>query len=71
LITSIGSEFYILLHASIEDILKQVSDPLIAKAIENMRNGKVRVTPGYDGIFGVIEAVGDSKNGKPRQTSLF
>jgi uncharacterized protein (TIGR00375 family) len=71
LITLIGSEFYILLHASTEEVLKQVSDPLIAKAIENMRNGKVQVIPGYDGIFGVIEVVGDSKRGKPRQTSLF
>ena len=71
LITLVGSEFYILLHASLEEILKHASDPLIAKAIENMRSGKVSVTPGYDGIFGVIEVVGEDRKGKARQTSLF
>lgn len=71
LIQTIGSEFFILLHASIDDIRKNASNLLIAQAVKNMREGYVRVQPGYDGVYGVVDVVGDSQVSKPRQTSLF
>ena len=55
LINKIGNEFFILLHANISVIEKQATDKNIALAVANMRSGNVKVTPGYDGIFGSVE----------------
>ncbi len=57
LIASIGDELTILLDAPIETISKHAINPRIAKAIENMRSGKVLKQPGYDGIYGMIRTV--------------
>jgi uncharacterized protein (TIGR00375 family) len=59
LTTRVGSEFFILLHAPLEMILKETSLPGVAEAIGRMRVGEVKVTPGYDGIFGVINMIYD------------
>lgn len=67
----VGSEFFILLHASLDIIRKESSLPLIADAISRMREGKVRVTPGYDGIFGIVEVVDKKSEAKVRQQTLF
>lgn len=71
LISSLGSEFHILLHSPSDDIQKCASQPMIAEAIENMRSGKVRVVPGYDGVFGIIEVVENESVAKPRQANLL
>ena len=57
MIKNLGSEFFILLHAKVEEIEKNVSDKNISRAIANMRVGNVKVTPGYDGIFGSVEVI--------------
>ena len=57
MISTIGSEFNILLHVDIKEIEKQVSDKTIATAIANMRAGKVKAIPGYDGIFGSVKVI--------------
>lgn len=67
----VGSEFFILLHASLEVIKKESTLPLIAEAIGRMRAGKVRVIPGYDGIFGTIEVIDKKSDAKVRQGTLF
>jgi PHP family Zn ribbon phosphoesterase len=46
-----------LLHREIKEIESVVSDKNIAIAIANMRSGKVKVKPGYDGIFGFVEVI--------------
>jgi PHP family Zn ribbon phosphoesterase len=71
LLLTIGSEFYILLHASLEDIAKQASDPQVALAIQNMRTGNVSMEPGYDGIFGTVDVLGGRRIPKPTQTQLL
>ncbi len=55
MIKNIGNEFYILLKASDKEIRNNVSDKNILLAIKNMRAGKVKVKPGYDGIFGSVK----------------
>lgn len=57
MIRAFGSEFGILLHKDIVEIEKYVSNKTIALAISNMREGKVKATPGYDGIFGSVKVV--------------
>lgn len=61
MIKNIGNEFFILLSADIKEIAKIVSDKNIAAAIANMRAGKVKVSPGYDGVFGSVEVMLDNK----------
>jgi uncharacterized protein (TIGR00375 family) len=53
LLSHVGPEFYILLEAPLEKIVA-ASTPGIAKFIERIRNGKVTVEPGYDGVYGKI-----------------
>jgi uncharacterized protein (TIGR00375 family) len=51
-ILKLGNEFDILLNSSEEDIAK-VSSPELAKFVMLNRAGKIKVTPGYDGEYGV------------------
>jgi PHP family Zn ribbon phosphoesterase len=56
LLEQLGNEFYILRQAP-EDDIARVSSQAIATAIINMREGIVRISPGYDGEFGKIMPV--------------
>lgn len=55
LIKKFGSEFNLLLDAAIDEIKKEASESGIALAIGNIRQGKIKIFPGYDGIFGKID----------------
>ncbi len=57
LTSRVADEFTLLLTTPIEQIHAEALDARVADAVDNMRNGNVRVTPGYDGIFGVIEVI--------------
>lgn len=59
LIKEIGSEFQILLDEEISNIKKYASDKNLALAVQNMRKGKVKVFPGYDGKFGEVDLLTD------------
>ncbi|MFA5184863.1 MAG: endonuclease Q family protein [Patescibacteria group bacterium] len=62
-----GSEFHILLEMPYPELLK-TGPPEVAAAIQNMREGKVEIRPGYDGEFGVVKTSGMLKK---KQTELF
>ena len=62
MINKIGNEFYILLHATEKEILFSVSDQNIWVGIENMRRGNVKVSPGYDGLFGEVDVLPIKEN---------
>jgi len=70
LIKNLGSEFFILLKADINKIEQVANDKNIALAITNMRAGKVQVSPGYDGKFGLVKVIFDKKF-KPAQSRLI
>ncbi|MFR1214004.1 MAG: UvrD-helicase domain-containing protein [Acutalibacteraceae bacterium] len=71
MLQSLGSEFYILRQAPIEDI-KRTAGPCIAEGIRRLRIGQVERKPGFDGEYGVISLLSPSEieqlNG---QISLF
>lgn len=71
LIGSIGSEFYILLSASDEEVRRAITDLNLLQAIQNVRSGNVSAEPGYDGIFGIVDVMGGKQIEKPMQSQLL
>lgn len=53
LLGSLGSEFYILRQAPIEDIAR-FGGSCLAEGIARLRRGEVKLIPGYDGEYGKI-----------------
>jgi uncharacterized protein (TIGR00375 family) len=71
-----GSEFNILLELSPEE-LSSFTPPRILEGILRVREGRLRISPGYDGVFGKVEILSPAERGKeipqgePRQMGLF
>ncbi len=67
-------EFEILLDLSKEEIAK-ISDPMVAESVIRIREGRVEVEGGYDGVFGKIHIYEDKERErffkKAKQESLF
>jgi uncharacterized protein (TIGR00375 family) len=53
LIEKIGDEFTVLMDASKEELCKIV-DPKVAETIILVREEKIQITPGYDGVYGQL-----------------
>lgn len=60
LLDKIGSEFYTLLFADIDDI-REAAGERIADGIARLRSGEVTITEGYDGEFGSVKVFGAGK----------
>ena len=72
LITNVGSEFKILLDSERKEIEKE-SLSEIAEGIIRMREGKVSIEPGYDGVYGKIKLFPDKEKKEksyPQKTLL-
>jgi uncharacterized protein (TIGR00375 family) len=70
-----GSEFTVLLELSQEE-LSQFATPRVLEGIIRVRQGKVKIIPGYDGVFGKIQIFDASekkeeKTEESKQLSLF
>lgn len=71
LIKAGGNEFNILLYVPVAD-LQSMTTPEIAEGIKRVREGKVVVNPGYDGVYGTIQIFTQAeRQGKQAQASLF
>jgi uncharacterized protein (TIGR00375 family) len=56
LISQFGDEYFVLMNASFKSIAKVV-DPRMAEAILRTRDGRVKVIPGYDGVYGQMNTL--------------
>jgi uncharacterized protein (TIGR00375 family) len=74
LVARFGDEYTVLMDASKEE-MSRIVDPRIAEAVVRVREGKVKVIPGYDGVYGqLVIFEGEEKERvepeKPKQRSL-
>jgi uncharacterized protein (TIGR00375 family) len=66
LIRRFGSEFSVLMDAPIEGI-KEVADAKVSALVGLMREGKLAVEPGYDGVYGKLSAKDEEKSASRRE----
>jgi uncharacterized protein (TIGR00375 family) len=59
LVEKFGDEYAVLIDAS-KDALRAVVDERVADAIVKVREGRVKVVPGYDGVYGQLVLSDDS-----------
>ena len=66
-----GSEFKVLLDATPED-LASFAPPKVLEGIIRMRQGKVSIIPGHDGVYGKVTLFPEKKEGESKeQLKLF
>ena len=73
IIEQAGNEFKVLLDLSLEELTKIMPEDL-AKGIIRMRDNKIKINPGFDGQYGIVEIFSEQekKNAKlDNQASLF
>ena len=70
LTTAGKNEFNVLLNLEIEE-LKKITLPKIAEAIKRVREGRVDLTPGFDGRYGKIRIFSEAEQDNNSQASLF
>ncbi len=56
LVSALGSEFNILGTADL-DRITELSNDMVSTAIHNIREDKINITPGYDGVFGKLNLI--------------
>ncbi|HCJ52705.1 MAG: DNA helicase UvrD [Candidatus Kerfeldbacteria bacterium RIFCSPLOWO2_01_FULL_48_11] len=65
------NEFNILLNVPVNE-LKNMTQAMVAEGVQRVREGKLQITPGYDGTYGIIKVFSDEEREKPLgQSSLF
>lgn len=70
IIQKFGTEFSILLDASLDE-LKQVMPEALARGILRVREQQVKIVPGYDGVYGKVELFDMEEKLASKQAKLF
>lgn len=69
LIEKFGNEFKIMLEVPFDELSKV--HPKIAEAIARVKERKVKISPGYDGVYGKVKIFEEEKRVEPEQMSLL
>ena len=69
LVSRFGDEYTVLIDASMEEMSKIVEFK-IADAIVRVREEKVKVTPGYDGVYGQLVISEGTEENKPKREPI-
>src|SRR5690606_11768763 len=67
LTAALGSELDILIHVPLAEI-RAAGGELLAEAVDRLRRGQVRRTPGFDGEYGVIKVFEPGELDRPATT---
>jgi len=66
LIARFGNEYAVLIDAPMEEMSKIV-EPTVAEAVVRVREEKIKVIPGYDGVYGQLVLFEETGERKPRK----
>lgn len=70
LISALGSEFSILLDKTFDEIAS-IAPPNIVEAIRRVRERRLKIEPGFDGVFGQVKIFNKAERRRFGQKSLF
>ncbi len=71
LLQALGPELYLLRECPLEDIAK-LAGPCVTEGLRRLREGKIRLSPGYDGEYGKVTVLDPEDIDRlTGQTSLF
>ncbi|MBN2097150.1 MAG: DNA helicase UvrD, partial [Candidatus Omnitrophica bacterium] len=70
LLQKLGEELDVLMNVPEEKLLQSCA-PRIAQGIINVRRGNLKITPGYDGVYGKIDIFGAEEQTAEKQLTLF
>jgi len=69
MIEKFGTEFKIMIEVPLDELSKV--HPKIAEGIARVKERKVKISPGYDGVYGKVSIFGEEERVKPEQMSLL
>jgi uncharacterized protein (TIGR00375 family) len=71
LTNELSDEFSILLDVPLNEIKRCARAPFLAEAIGRVREGKLEIKPGYDGVYGTVSIFGESGPVAAKQVTLI